>query len=201
MKYKFAFIFFFSVIYALGQEKTTIFSGVNIIDVESGKIKNDQHLVIQGGMIQSIESKIGKKYDDAIIIPMQGKWIIPGLIDAHVHFFQSGGLYTRPDVIDLRSLVSYEEEKKQVWEQKDDFLKRYLSIGVTNLCDVGGPMTNYKVRDYADSISQSPEVYITGPLISSYQPEEFQIDDSPIIKVNSPEEARQLGSKTSSFPT
>ena len=27
----------------------------------------------------------------------KGKWVIPGMIDAHVHFFQSGNLYTRPD--------------------------------------------------------------------------------------------------------
>jgi len=27
----------------------------------------------------------------------KGKWVVPGLIDSHVHFFQSGNLYTRPD--------------------------------------------------------------------------------------------------------
>ncbi|MCB0844937.1 MAG: amidohydrolase family protein, partial [Bacteroidetes bacterium] len=192
MKYQITLLLFFLASLALGQEKTTIFSGVNIIDAESGTIKNNQHVVIQKGMIQAIESKIGKKYSDAEIIPVEGKWMIPGLIDAHVHFFQSGGLYTRPDVIDLRKLVPYEEEQQRVWEQKEDFMKRYLSVGITDVCDVGGPMTNYQVRDFADSTDVSPHVYITGPLISSYQPEEFQIDDSPIIKVNSPEEARQL---------
>ena len=123
MKYQITLLLFFLASLALGQEKTTIFSGVNIIDAESGTIKNNQHVVIQKGMIQAIESKIGKKYSDAEIIPVEGKWMIPGLIDAHVHFFQSGGLYTRPDVIDLRKLVPYEEEQKRVWEQKEDFMK------------------------------------------------------------------------------
>ena len=26
----------------------------------------------------------------------KGTFVVPGLVDAHVHFFQSGGLYTRP---------------------------------------------------------------------------------------------------------
>ena len=30
------------------------------------------------------------------------------LIDAHIHYFQSGGLYTRPDVIDLGDWRTYE---------------------------------------------------------------------------------------------
>ena len=50
-------------------------------------------------------SAVGNKSELAIpknarVSDVSGKWIVPGLIDAHVHFFQSGGLYTRPDVID-----------------------------------------------------------------------------------------------------
>ena len=33
----------------------------------------------------------------ATVVDARGKWIVPGLIDAHVHFFQSGNIYTRPD--------------------------------------------------------------------------------------------------------
>ena len=36
------------------------------------------------------------------VIDGSGKYLLPGLTDAHVHFFQSGGLYARPDGIDLR---------------------------------------------------------------------------------------------------
>ena len=58
MKYQITLLLFFLASLALGQEKTIIFSGVNIIDAESGTIKNNQHVVIQKGMIQAIESKI-----------------------------------------------------------------------------------------------------------------------------------------------
>src|SRR6266853_3180205 len=43
----------------------------------------------------------------ATVVDARGKWIVPGLIDAHVHFFQSGNLYTRPDAADLRTAMPY----------------------------------------------------------------------------------------------
>src|SRR2546422_8551684 len=39
------------------------------------------------------------------LIDGQGKWGGSGLIDSHVHFFQSGKLLTRPDVADLNTLM------------------------------------------------------------------------------------------------
>jgi imidazolonepropionase-like amidohydrolase len=48
--------------------------------------------------------------EEAARIGVADRWTIPGLIAAHVHFFQSGGLYTRPDVVDLRSIRPYAEE-------------------------------------------------------------------------------------------
>ena len=178
-----------------GQDKMTVFTDINIIDVETGEVKKAQNLIISKGKILAIEKKLKKKYAEAENISSTGKWAIPGLIDAHVHFFQSGGLYARPDVIDLREITPYEKERARVFGQAEDFMNRYLSLGITTVCDVGGPFSNYKVRDLADSLEKSPNVFVTGPLISSYQPEEFNIDDAPIIKINTPDEARALVQK------
>jgi imidazolonepropionase-like amidohydrolase len=41
----------------------------------------------------------------ARVIDGRGKWVIPGLIDGHVHFFQSANPYTRPDAFDLTEIV------------------------------------------------------------------------------------------------
>src|ERR1051326_2825951 len=46
----------------------------------------------------------------ATVIDGHGKWVIPGLIDGHVHFFQSGGLYTRPDIADFTRQRPYRQE-------------------------------------------------------------------------------------------
>lgn len=129
----------------------------------------------------------------ARIIDVTGKWIIPGLIDSHVHFFQSGGLYTRPDVIDLTKYVPYEEEELvRINNRLDDTFARYLRSGITSVVDVGGPFWNFQVRKRAFNNPMAPRVAVAGPLISTYQPPALTTDDPPIIKVNTPAEARKL---------
>src|SRR5262245_17202760 len=83
---------------------------VNVIDVRSGKILPGQTLIINGDRIEQV-GKAGKIKipSDAQVIDGTGKYLMPGMIDAHIHFFQSGGLYTRPDVIDFRDKVPYEK--------------------------------------------------------------------------------------------
>src|SRR2546427_10735041 len=46
----------------------------------------------------------------AALIDGKGKWVVPGLIDSHVHFFQSGNLYTRPHVADFNTWMPYSKE-------------------------------------------------------------------------------------------
>ena len=97
---------------------------------------------------------------------LAGKWIMPGLIDAHVHFFQSGGVYTRPDKIDLRSYRSYEEEQRLIRENLPDTFARYLRAGITSVIDMGGPNTNFEVRAIANQTAAAPRVLLTGPLLT-----------------------------------
>ena len=94
------------------------------------------------------------------------KWIIPGLIDAHVHFFQSGGLYTRPDGMDLRAYRSYEQEQALIRRDLTDTLARYLRCGITGVVDLGGPNWNFEVRDLATRTPLAPRVWVAGPLFT-----------------------------------
>lgn len=58
---------------------------------------------------------------------------MPRLIDAHVHFFQSSGLYTRPDVIELRDLRPYAKEVARIKACLPATLACYLASGLTAL--------------------------------------------------------------------
>jgi len=128
--------------------------------------------------------------EDARRIDASGRWIVPGLIDAHVHFFQSGGLYTRPDIIDLRFARPYEEEIRAIEQALPATFARYLASGVTGAVDVGGPMGNFEVRQKARARARAPRVAIAGPLLATYAPPELRIADPPIVRIETPEEAR-----------
>jgi len=68
----------------------------------------------------------------------------------------------------------------------------WLASGVTGVADVGGPMWNFEVRDAARRSDAAPHVTVAGPLVSLVDRKILELDDPPIIKVSSAEEARAL---------
>jgi len=89
----------------------TQITNITVVDVENQKLIPNQTVTITNDLISNIQSsKKVKLPKNATIIDGTGKYLIPGLTDAHIHFFQNGGLYTRPDVIDLRKYMPYDEE-------------------------------------------------------------------------------------------
>lgn len=125
-------------------------------------------------------------------IDAKGKWVIPGLVDSHVHFFQSGNIYTRPDVADLNAWMPYEREAKRNRERLPATFKVWLASGVTSVADVGGPFWNFEVREIARKSEAAPRVAVAGPLISMVDRVKLDLGDPPIVKITSPDEARAL---------
>ena len=130
--------------------------------------------------------------DSTVIIDGKGKWVTPGLIDAHVHFFQSGDLYTRPDAADFNAVVPYEKETERNKARLPATFKVWLASGVTSVVDIGGPLWNYEMRDAARKSAAAPRVAVAGPLVSTADRVKLDLGDPPIIKVNTADEARAL---------
>lgn len=175
-------------------ERELLIKNVKLIDLQSnGSMKKVSILIKQENI-----SKIFSENEDITNLNYQIKdlsdhYVIPGLIDAHMHFFQSSGVFTRPDVLDLRSVKSYEEETNDVKNRIKNVFKRYLASGVIGIIDCGGPFWNFDVRTESQLKSTiSPEVEVSGPLISTASREILDLGDPPIIKVDTPEDARAL---------
>ena len=190
MKY-YLFLLFTLPLQLFGQ--STIIKDVNLLDVESKKIIQNTSVVITDGKVSSIGkfSKIKTSVADSVI-DGQGKYLMPGLIDSHIHFFQSGGLYTRPDALDFRNVYPYSNEIQFAKDNVNDYFQRYLSNGITSIIDVGGPLWNYTVRDSLAQITTAPNVLVTGPLFSMVDRPKLDEGDPPIIKVSSKEEVLAL---------
>lgn len=58
---------------------------VNVVEVESGQILSNQSLLISNGKIIQIASSPARTSADYTSIDLEGKYVIPGFIDAHTH--------------------------------------------------------------------------------------------------------------------
>jgi imidazolonepropionase-like amidohydrolase len=167
------------------------FVGATVIDGTGRAPVPDAVLLIADGRIVALGPRGEVRLpEDAARIEVGGRWIMPGLIDAHVHFFQSGGLYTRPDIIDLRAIRSYEAELAAIRAKLPQTLARYVASGITSVVDVGGPDWNVAVRARADELKAAPRVAVAGPLLGTYAPPELEADEPPIVEIATPEQVR-----------
>lgn len=180
--------------FVVGFHAQTYIQNVTVVDVISQKLLPNQTIVITKDIISEIKpSKKIKIPKNAKIINGEGKYLIPGMTDAHVHFFQSGGLYTRPDALDLRNHISYEKEISWVHQNMKDFLNRYLKLGITSVIDVGA---TYNFLTLKNSLPKTnlPTVYMTGPLLTTYENDIFKNrdKDEPFKLVLTVEDARKM---------
>jgi len=170
----------------------TVLAGATVFDASGAGPVQNAVVVICGDTIVDIGPA------DRVPVPagstvhdVRGKWIVPGLVDAHVHFFQSGGLYTRPDVIDLRRIRPYAVEIAGLRERLPATLERYVASGVTSVVDLAGPDWVLDLRRLASNLPAAPRLAISGPGLAPYLPEGLDGEDAPAAVVRTPAQARE----------
>jgi imidazolonepropionase-like amidohydrolase len=154
-------------------------------------IERDATILVRGNRIVGVGRGLAPS-SGAKVIDARGKWVIPGLVDSHVHFFQSGNLYTRPDAADFNAVVRYADEVARNKARLPVTFKTWLRSGVTSVADVGGPFWNFTVRDAAAMSEAAPRMAVAGPLISMVDRAKLDLGDPPIIKITNPAAARAL---------
>jgi len=136
MKYKFlsyALIFFlFLGVSALSFEvkNSLLLQNANIITI-SGKNIEGGDILIQKGKIAKIGKNIKVKQDYQVI-DIQGKWIMPGIIDSHSHIAIEGG------VNETGTLITSEVDIEDVITAEDINIWYALSGGVTTIHTMHG---------------------------------------------------------------
>ena len=192
MKFRFALVLAVLLFTAALRAERISLIGGTVINPANGKVLPNATVVIDGDKIERVA--IGKQ--DAASLGKQidcvGKFILPGYIDTHIHFFQSGDLFTRPDGTDLNSVRPYKDEVAWVKGHVNDVCARYLRSGITSVVDVGGPFWNFEVRKTANATAKAPRVAVAGPLISSVSREKLDLGDPPIVKIDTPDQAREF---------
>ncbi|MEJ7811807.1 MAG: amidohydrolase family protein [Gemmatimonadaceae bacterium] len=100
-------------------------------------------------------------------VDVSGAFITPGLIDAHVHYSQTGWVDGRPDALDVRAEMPYDSVVAALERRPERFDRAYLCSGVTGVFDVGGYTWTIAMQRRNEASLAAPRLAATGPLISS----------------------------------
>jgi imidazolonepropionase-like amidohydrolase len=118
--------------------------GATVIDGSGGPALPDAVVVVRGGRIESLGTRAGFRLPDRTReVDVNGRWIIPGLIDSHVHLSDGNA-----GVLE--------------WT-----LYRYLAFGVTTVRDAHGELgASLKLREALKSGGRrGPRAYSAGAML------------------------------------
>jgi imidazolonepropionase-like amidohydrolase len=106
-----------------------------------------------------------------------GRFITPGLVDAHVHFSQTGWVDGRPDGLSAPALYPYPETARALRADPARWYRSYLCSGITAVYDVGGHPWTTELPARAESDPMAPHVRTAGPLITHASRTALRVDD------------------------
>jgi imidazolonepropionase-like amidohydrolase len=101
------------------------------------------------------------------VVDVRGAYVAPGLIDAHVHYSQTGWVDGRPDALDVRAEHPYDSVVGVLRDDPRRYGRAYLCSGVTATWDVGGYPWTTALAAGSEAALDMPRVRAAGPLLST----------------------------------
>jgi imidazolonepropionase-like amidohydrolase len=132
-----------------------------VLDVQSGSISNNQTIIVSKTKIIKIsEGFISKVNPDDIEVDLKNKFILPGLIDLHVHIESEQN---------SRSYVSgYTDNEADVALQAARYAEITLMAGFTTVRDLGGTGVNISLRNAINKgLAIGPRIFTAGKAIAT----------------------------------
>jgi imidazolonepropionase-like amidohydrolase len=114
---------------------------------------------------------------DARRVDLAGRFITPGLVDAHVHLSQTGWFDGRPDLVDASALYPYSETARALRADPARWYRSYLCSGITAIYDVGGHPWTTALPARAEHDSLAPHLRAAGPVLAGAPRAALRVDD------------------------
>jgi imidazolonepropionase-like amidohydrolase len=142
---------------AEGPAASTLFRRVRIFDGTGAVLSEPMDVLIRGNVIERISSETIQVDDlaNVTVIPGDGRTLMPGLIDAHVHMVMS----TLPIALMMTSDPNY--SMLRTGKAASEMLMR----GFTSVRDLGGPTFGLK-RAIDEGFIAGPRIWPSGATIS-----------------------------------
>ena len=137
-----------------------LFANANVIDVAGNATLSGRTVHISNGRITAVSAAEDGKTSAAsghTFVDLKGKYLMPGLIDCHVHLTATAGGTTMRDLFDAHpNTIAY----RTVWNAKQMLLR-----GFTTARDTSG--ADFALREaIAEGLVPGPRLFIAGTALS-----------------------------------
>ncbi|WP_299437131.1 amidohydrolase family protein [uncultured Aquimarina sp.] len=145
------------------QEGSFAIKNINVLSPDGDSIISKQTVLIEKGLITAIDSTLNLS-SKTKVIDGSGKYLIPGLIDTHVHLFQS----------------------------PNDLLL-YVANGVTEIRELIGEKNHLKWRKQIEDGRIGPKMFVASPRLGSFESMEgwFMSWSQGYLNIKNAKEARK----------
>ena len=131
-----------------------LFKNARIFDGVSADCPEGTHVLVADGLIQEVSAK-PIKAKDARVIDLEGRTLMPGLIDAHLHAYCS--------VVSMQKVEVVGEPYRTAHAVR--MLGHALDCGFTTVRDIGGG--DYSLaKAIADGLIRAPRFFYAGKILS-----------------------------------
>lgn len=167
--------------------------GATLHDGRGGAPLEDAVVLTRDGRIEAVGT-VGSLAlpADAERVDLSGTHLVPGLVDTHVHYGQTGWADGRPDARDLRDSDPYEQVADALERHPERFHRAFLASGVTAVFDVGGFHWSRRLGPASEDDALAPHVAAAGPLLATWVPEILSLPDrSQFVHIRSEDDVRR----------
>jgi imidazolonepropionase-like amidohydrolase len=136
------------------------FVGARLFDGTGRPARADAVLVVKDGRVVSVGAgKDVRVPPGAERIDLSGRFLIPGLVNAHGHVGETRGLKAGPEIYDRENVLAQ--------------LRLYARYGITTVTSLGGDRDEgFRLRDEQDTPAlDRARLYVAGPVIDAKTPE------------------------------
>jgi len=145
--------------------QNTVIKAGHFFDARTGKMIDNQMIIVQNGKIKEVGSNLKINKTDTII-DLSNSWVLPGLMDCHVHI-TSNLAYRKRNWNDIN--VTESNALRAI--RGSVVAKQFLDNGFTTVKEIGND-ANYATSDIIKAIKngwiQGPTIIYSGKIIAPY---------------------------------
>jgi imidazolonepropionase-like amidohydrolase len=148
------------------QAQNTVIKAGHLFDSRTGKFLDDQIIIIKQGRILQVGSNLKYEKND-IVIDLTNSWVLPGLMDCHVHITAN---YPYRKITGINEVYTTESSGFRALRGAYN-AELLLKSGFTTIKDIGND-ANYATADVIKAIRQGwikgPTIFYSGKIIAPY---------------------------------